>query len=73
VERLFRRLKGYRCIFYQLEKLDLMRLGFISFVLVANGLGMRKQALADVASEAPPFDMQGQALFVKYEQSSLHT
>ena len=54
VERLFRGLKGYSCIFLQIEKLDLMCLGFISFVLVANGLGMRKQTLADVVSEALP-------------------
>ena len=38
VERLFRRLKGYRRIFSRFEKLDLMFLGFISFVLVADGL-----------------------------------
>jgi transposase len=38
VERLFRRLKGFRRIFSRFEKLDLMFLGFISFVLVADGL-----------------------------------
>jgi transposase len=38
VERLFRRLKGYRRIFSRFEKLDLMFLGFISFVLIADGL-----------------------------------
>ena len=38
VERLFRRLKGYRRIFSRFEKLDVMFLGFISFVLVADGL-----------------------------------
>ncbi|MDZ4103389.1 MAG: IS5 family transposase [Hydrogenophaga sp.] len=38
VERLYRRLKGYRRIFSRFEKLDLMFLGFISFVLVADGL-----------------------------------
>lgn len=37
VERLFRQLKGYRRIFSRFEKLDLMFLGFISFVLVAGG------------------------------------
>ena len=40
VERFFRRLKGYRRIFSRFEKLDLMFLGFISFVLVADGLRM---------------------------------
>lgn len=38
VERLFRRLKGYRCIFSRFEKLDTMFLGFLSFVLVVDGL-----------------------------------
>ena len=38
VERLFRRLKGYRRIFTRFEKLDAMFLGFLSFVLVADGL-----------------------------------
>ena len=40
VERLFRRLKGYRRIFSRFEKLDIMFLGFISFALVADGLRM---------------------------------
>jgi len=38
VERLFRRLKGLRRIFSRFEKLDAMFLGFLSFVLVADGL-----------------------------------
>ena len=38
VERLFRRLKGFRRIFSRFEKLDVMFLGFISFALVADGL-----------------------------------
>ena len=33
VERLFRRLKGYRRIFSRFEKLDMMFIGFIHFVL----------------------------------------
>ena len=37
VERLFRRLKGFRRIFSRFEKLDAMFLGFLSFVLVADG------------------------------------
>ena len=40
VERLFRGLKGYRRIFSRFEKLDLMFLGFIRFVFVADGLRM---------------------------------
>jgi hypothetical protein len=36
----FRRLKGYRRIFSRFEKLDIMFLGFISFVLVADALRM---------------------------------
>ncbi|OLK14744.1 transposase, partial [Xanthomonas oryzae pv. oryzae] len=40
VERLFRRLKGYRRIFTRFEKLDVMFLGFLSFVLIVDGLRM---------------------------------
>ncbi|NLY33282.1 MAG: IS5/IS1182 family transposase, partial [Alcaligenaceae bacterium] len=35
---LFRRLKGYRRIFSRFEKLDLMFIGFVNFVLVMDGL-----------------------------------
>ena len=38
VERLFRRLKGYRRIFSRFEKLDIMFIAFISFALIADGL-----------------------------------
>lgn len=38
VEPLFRRLKGYCRIFSRFEKLDAMLLGFLTFVLVADGL-----------------------------------
>jgi len=38
VERLFRRLKGYRRIFSRFEKLDAMFVGFLNFVLVYDGL-----------------------------------
>ncbi|MGS0575864.1 IS5 family transposase [Xanthomonas oryzae pv. oryzicola] len=38
VERLFRRLKGYRRIFTRFETLDVMFLGFLSFVLTVDGL-----------------------------------
>ena len=38
VERLFRRLKGFRRIFSRFEKLDVMFLSFISFALIADGL-----------------------------------
>lgn len=38
VERLFRRLKGYRRIFCRIEKLDAMFLDFLSFVFVGDGL-----------------------------------
>lgn len=40
VERLFRRLKDYCRNFSRFEKLDLMFLGFVSFVLVTDGLRM---------------------------------
>lgn len=38
VERLFRRLKGYRRIFSRFEKLDVMFLAFICFALIGDGL-----------------------------------
>jgi transposase len=38
IERLFRRLKGYRRIFSRFEKLDVMFTGFIHFALIADGL-----------------------------------
>ena len=38
IERLFRRLKGFRRIFSRFEKLDVMFTGFIHFALIADGL-----------------------------------
>jgi transposase len=38
IERLFRRLKGFRRIFSRFDKLDVMFLGFINFALIADGL-----------------------------------
>jgi len=38
VERLFRRLKGFRRIFSRFDKLDLMFIAFIYFALVAEAL-----------------------------------
>jgi transposase len=38
VERLFRRLKGFRRVFSRFDKLDVMFLGFISFALIADGI-----------------------------------
>jgi len=38
VERLFRRVKGYRRIFSRFEKLDVMFTAFISFALFTDGL-----------------------------------
>ena len=38
VERLFRRLKGFRRIFSRFEKLDVMFSGFIYFALVVDML-----------------------------------
>ena len=38
IERLFRRLKGFRRIFSHFEKLDVMFVGFINFALIADGL-----------------------------------
>jgi transposase len=38
VERLFRRLKGYRRIFSRFEKLDVMFTAFIGFALISDDL-----------------------------------
>lgn len=38
VERLFRRLKGFRRIFSRFEKLDIMFIGFINFALIIEAL-----------------------------------
>jgi hypothetical protein len=41
VERLFRRLSGYRRIFSRLEKLDVPFAAVIDFALIADGLRLR--------------------------------
>ena len=38
IERLFRRLKGFRRIFSRFEKLDVIFLGFLSFALIFDAL-----------------------------------
>jgi len=38
VERLFRRLRGFRRVFSRFEKLDVMFLGFIVFALIIDAL-----------------------------------
>ena len=38
IERLFRRMKGFRRIFSRFEKLDVLFLGFISFALIFDAL-----------------------------------
>ena len=38
IERLFRRLKGFRRIFSRFDKLDVVFLGFIVFALIVDGL-----------------------------------
>ena len=38
IERLFRRLKGFRRIFSRFEKLDVVFLGFILFALIVDAL-----------------------------------
>ena len=38
IERLFRRLKGFRRIFSRFEKLDVMFMGFIHFALIIEAL-----------------------------------
>jgi transposase len=38
IERLFRRLKGFRRIFSRFEKLDVIFIGFILFALIVDAL-----------------------------------
>jgi len=38
IERLFRRLKGFRRIFSRFEKLDVMFIGFITFALIVEAM-----------------------------------
>ena len=38
VERLFRRLKGFRRVFTRYDKLDVMFIGIITFALIIDGL-----------------------------------
>jgi transposase len=38
IERLFRRLKGFRRLFSRFEKLDVMFVAFIHFALIVEGL-----------------------------------
>ena len=38
IERLFRRMKGYRRIFSRFEKLDVIFLGFLSFAFIIEAL-----------------------------------
>jgi len=38
IERLFRRLKGFRRIFSRFEKLDVMFIGFITFALIVEAV-----------------------------------
>ncbi len=38
IERLFRRLKGFRRIFSRFDKLDVMFMAFINFALIVDGL-----------------------------------
>jgi transposase len=40
VERLFRRLKGFRRVFSRFAKLDVMFTGFIHFALIVDALRM---------------------------------
>ena len=41
VERLFRRLKGFRRVFTRYDKLDVMFIGIITFALIIDGLRLR--------------------------------
>ena len=47
IERLFRRLKGFRRIFSRFEKLDALFLGFILFALILDALRQCEHALEE--------------------------
>ena len=38
IERLFRRLRGFRGIFSRFERLDVLFIGFLNFALIIEGL-----------------------------------
>ena len=52
IERLFRRLKGFRRIFSRFEKLDALFLGFILFPLILDALRSCEHALVDPAESS---------------------
>ena len=70
VERLFRRLKGFRRIFSRFDKLDVLFLGFLNFALTARGRthknsgAVTKHATTEISDESfanrrgPPPDRQ---------------
>ena len=48
IERLFRRLKGFRRIFSRFGKLDVLFLGFLNFALIVEALRWREHALGSI-------------------------
>ncbi|MHB1699814.1 MAG: IS5 family transposase, partial [Acidobacteriaceae bacterium] len=52
IERLFRRLKGFRRIFSRFEKLDALFLGFLNFVLIVEALRSCEHDLAKLQRAA---------------------
>ncbi len=52
IERLFRRLKGFRRIFSCFDKLDVIFLGFILFSLISEALRQCYQTLDDSPKHA---------------------
>ena len=53
IERLFRRLKGFRRIFSRFEKLDVMFIGFINFALIVEALRSVNTPAKRIAPAAP--------------------
>ena len=51
IERLFRRLKGFRRIFCRFEKRDVLFLGFLNFALIIEALRWCEHALVDRTRE----------------------
>jgi len=51
IERLFRRLKGFRRIFSRFEKLDVIFLAFLSFAFIVEALRLAATTSAIVGAE----------------------
>ena len=61
IERLFRRLKGFRRIFSRFEKLDVMLIGFIHFALIFEAMRSVNTPSSRAAERPQPSGWKRQA------------